>query len=113
MIPLREDKTLNSKLVKIQVSIKMNEEAHVPDTMLLIRCLPTVAICGQSDKVERSQATGTVLDVYIKFLPKHGTLYKNLIDICKLVKKLPNVKHIKVEKVNNRPVTFKGNPIVI
>lgn len=108
-----EDKTLNSKLVKIQLSVKMNEQAHVPDTMILIRCLPTVAICGQSDKVERSQMTGTVLDIYVKFLPKPGTLYKNLMSLCKMIKHLPNVKHIKVEKIGGRPVTYKGNPIVI
>ena len=113
MSKLREDKTLGSKLVKIDVSIKMQENAHVPDTMLLIRCLPSVAVVGQSDRVERSQATGTILDLYIKFLPRHGTLYKNLVDLCKLIKKLPNVRHIKVEKAGGRPVTYKGNPIVI
>lgn len=110
---LNEDKTLGSKLVKIDISIKMQESAHVPDTMLLIRCLPTVAVVGQSDKVERSHATGTVLDLYIKFLPKQGTLYKNLVDLCKMIKKIPNVKHTKVEKVGGRNVTYKGNPIVI
>jgi len=113
MNPLHEDKTFTSKLVKIDVSIKMLESAHVPDTMLLIRCLPSVAVVGQSDRVERSHATGTVLDLYIKFLPKQGTLYKNLVDLCKLVKKLPGVKHIKIEKVGGRNVTYKGSPIVI
>lgn len=113
MYSLHEDKTLNSKLVKVDISIKMQESAHVPDTMLLIRCLPMVAVVGQSDRVERSHATGTVLDLYIKFLPKHGTLYKNLVELCKLIKKLPNVKHIKVDKVGGRNVTYKGNPIVI
>lgn len=110
---LKEDKTLGSKLVKVDVSIKMEESAHVPDTMLLIRVLPMVAVVGQSDRVERSHAGGTVLDLYIKFLPKPGTLYKNLTDLCKMVKKLPGVKHIKVEKVGGRNVTYKGNPIVI
>ena len=110
---IHEDKTLTSKLVKIDVSIKMQEDAHVPDTMLLIRCLPMVAVVGQSDRVERSHATGTVLDLYIKFLPKHGTLYKNLVDLCKLIKKLPNVRHTKVERVGGRVVTYKGSPIVI
>ena len=113
MQALHEEKTITSKLVKVDVSIKMLENAHVPDTMLLIRCLPTVATVGQSDRVERSHAGGTVLDVYIKFLPKGGTLYKNLVDLCKFVKKLPDVKHIKVEKVGGRTVTYKGEPIVI
>jgi hypothetical protein len=113
MQPIREDKTLGSKLVKVDISIKMLESAHVPDTMLLIRCLPMVAVVGQSDRVERSHATGTVLDLYVKFLPKPGTLYSNLVNLCKLIKKLPNVKHIKVDRVGGRTVTYKGTPIVI
>jgi hypothetical protein len=110
---LSEDKTLGSKLVKIDISIKMQENAHVPDTMLLIRVLPMVAVVGQSERVERSHAGGTVLDLYIKFLPKGGTLYANLVMLCKMIKKLPNVKHIKVERVGGRTVTYKGSPIVI
>jgi hypothetical protein len=113
MQPIREDKTLGSKLVKVDISIKMLESAHVPDTMLLIRCLPMVAVVGQSDRVERSHATGTVLDLYVKFLPNPGTLYSNLVNLCKLIKKLPNVKHIKVDRVGGRTVTYKGTPIVI
>lgn len=113
MSRLKEDKTLSGKLVKVDVSVKMQESAHVPDTMLLIRVLPMVAVVGQSDRVERSHATGTVLDLYIKFLPSQGTLYNNLVSLCKMIKKLPNVKHIKVDRVGGRTVTYKGNPIVI
>jgi len=113
MRQIKEDKTLSARLVKVEVSIKMQESAHVPDTMLLIRCLPSVAVVGQSDRVERSHAAGTILDLYIKFLPKGGTLYKNLIDLCKLIKKLPNVRHTKVERVGGRVVTYKKAPIVI
>lgn len=113
MQSIREDKTLGSKLVKIDISIKMLESAHVPDTMLLIRCLPMVAVVGQSDRVERSHAAGTVLDLYVKFLPNPGTLYSNLVNLCKLIKKLPNVRHIKVDRVGGRTVTYKGTPIVI
>lgn len=113
MQSIHEDKTLGSKLVKIDISIKMLENAHVPDTMLLIRCLPMVAVVGQSDRVERSHAAGTVLDLYVKFLPNPGTLYSNLVNLCKLIKKLPNVKHIRVDMVGGRKVTYKGTPIVI
>lgn len=113
MRQLKEDKTLNSKLVKIDVSVTMTEDAHVPDTMLLIRCLPMVAVVGQSDRVERSHATGTILDLYVKFLPKQDSLYKNLMDLCKLIKKLKGVKHIKVNRVGGRTVSYKGQPIVI
>jgi hypothetical protein len=110
---LNEDKTLNSKLLKISVSVTMTEDSHVPDTMLLIRCLPTVAVVGQSDRVERSQATGTILDLYIKFLPNPGPLYKNLMDLCKAIKRLKGVKHIKIERVGGRTVTYKGQSIVV
>jgi len=110
---LNEDKTLNSKLIKLDVSVTMTEESHVPDTMLLIRCLPTVAVVGQSDRVERSQATGTILDLYIKFLPKQDALYKNLMDLCRQIKKLKGVKHIKVNRVGGRTVSYKGQPIVV
>lgn len=113
MRQLKEDKTLNSKLVKIDVSVTMTEDAHVPDTMLLIRCLPMVAVVGQSDRVERSHATGTILDLYVKFLPRQDSLYKNLMDLCKLIKKLKGVKHIKVNRVGGRTVSYKGQPIVI
>jgi hypothetical protein len=113
MQPIFEDKTLSGKLVKVDISIKMLESAHVPDTMLLIRCLPMVAVVGQSDRVERSHAAGTVLDLYVKFLPNPGTLYSNLVNLCKLIKKIQNVKHIRIDRVGGRIVTYKGSPIVI
>jgi hypothetical protein len=113
MQPIFEDKTLSGKLVKLDISIKMLESAHVPDTMLLIRCLPMVAVVGQSDRVERSHAAGTVLDLYVKFLPNPGTLYSNLVNLCKLIKKIQNVKHIRIDRVGGRTVTYKGSPIVI
>lgn len=104
---------LTSKLVKIEMSIKMTQDSHVPNTMILMRVLPSVAVVNQSNKVERAAGIGTILNLYIKFLPKSGTLYKNLIDLMKMVKGLPGVKIVKVNKVGGRPVTFKGQPIVL
>lgn len=110
---INEIMNLTSKLVKIDVSIKMTQDSHVPNTMILMRVLPSVAVVNQSSKVERAAGIGTVLNLYIKFLPKSGTLYKNLIDLMKMVKGLPGVKIVKVNKVGGRPVTFKGQSIVL
>jgi len=62
MQPLREEnKHLTSRMIKVTLSVKMNETAHVPDTMTRIRVLPTVAVVGQSDRVERSAAASLVI----------------------------------------------------
>jgi hypothetical protein len=107
------DKRLASKMIKVDVAIKLDQRAHVPDTLTRIRVLPTVAVVGQSDRVERSSVTGTVLECYIKFLPNPGSLYNNLLIVCKLIKALPDVKMVRVIRVGSRPVTFKGKPILV
>ena len=111
---INEDtKHLAGRMIKVTLSVKMDKDAHVPDTMTRVRVLPTVAVVGQSDRVERSQVTGTVMDIYVKFLPNPGTLYSNLITLCKLIKSLPGVRLVKVSAVGNRKVIYKGRPIVI
>lgn len=108
-----ETQHLAGKMIKATLSVKMDKDAHVPDTMTRIRVLPTVAVVGQSDRVERSQATGTIMDIYVKFLPNPGTLYNNLLSLCKLIKSLPGVRLVKVAAVGNRKVIYKGRPIVV
>jgi hypothetical protein len=110
---LNEDKHLASKMLKAEVSVKLELEAHVPDMMTLVRILPSVAVVGQTDKVERSTAEGTVADIYVKFLPVPGSVYFNLVKLCKAIKALPGVKIVKVEKLGGRKVVYKGQPIVI
>lgn len=110
---LNEVVNLLSKLVKIELDIKMTKESHVPNTMILMRVLPGVAVVNQSHKVERSQKIGTDLGLYIKFLPKGDTLYRNIMTICKMIKGLQGVRSVKVVKVGGRTVTFKGQSIVI
>lgn len=104
---------LTNKMIKVTLSVKMNKDAHVPDAMTRIRVLPTVAVVGQSDRVERSSVSGTVMDIYVKFLPNPGSLYSNLITLCKLIKSLPDVRLVKVTNVGNRKVIYKGRPIVV
>lgn len=110
---LKEDKHLASKMLKAEISVKLELEAHVPDMMTLVRILPSVAVVGQTDKVERSTAEGTVADIYVKFLPVPGSVYFNLVKLCRAIKALPGVKIVKVEKLGGRKVIYKGQPIVI
>jgi len=110
---LKEDKHLASKMLKVELSIKLELEAHVPDMMTLVRVLPSVAVVGQTDRVERSTAEGTVADIYVKFLPVPGSVYFNLVKLCKAIKALPSIKIIRVDKLGGRRVVFKGIPIVI
>lgn len=110
---LNEDKHLASKMLKTEISVKLELEAHVPDMMTLVRILPSVAVVGQTDRVERSTAEGTVADIYVKFLPVPGSVYFNLVKLCRAIKALPGVKIVKVEKLGGRKVIYKGQPIVI
>lgn len=110
---LDEVVNLTSKLVKIDIELKMTHDSHVPNVMILMRVLPLVAVVNQSQKVERSIGRGTSLSLYVKFLPKSGTLYKNLMMLCKMIKALPGVRIVKVNRVGGRTVTFKGQSIVL
>ena len=110
---LREDRHLASRMLKVEMSVIMSLDAHVPDMMTLIRVLPSVAVVGQTDRVERSTSAGTVADIYVKFLPVPGTVYFNISKLCKSIKALPGVEIVKVSKLGGRPVVFKGQIIVI
>jgi hypothetical protein len=110
---INEDKHLASKMLKVELSIKMAITAHVPDMMTLVRILPSVAVVGQTDRVERSEESGTVADIYVKFLPVPGSVYFNLLRLCKSIKALKGVNIVKVEKLGGRAVVFKGTPIVV
>ena len=110
---LKEEKHLINRLLKVELEIKMSIESHVPDTMTLIRVLPSVAVVGQVQKVERSNRDGTSVDIYVKFLPVPGSIYFNLMRLCKQIKMLKGVKIIKVTKLGGRPVVFKGKTIVL
>jgi len=107
------EKHLASRILKAEITVKMGMDAHVPDMMTLVRVLPSVAVVGQTDKVERSSAEGTVADIYVKFLPVPGSVYFNLIRLCKAIRALKGVKIVKVTKLGGRPVVFKGNQIII
>jgi len=106
------DLRLKRELINITCRLKMEKEAHVPDTLTRIRVLPTVSVVGQNEPVSRSGGD-TVLEIYIKFLPKTGSDYSNLKSLAKLVKSLPGIKIVTILTLNNRRVTYQGQPIVM
>tara|TARA_A100001391_G_scaffold74067_1_gene47906 strand:+ start:245 stop:631 length:387 start_codon:yes stop_codon:yes gene_type:complete len=107
------DLRLDQDLLKITCRLIMTHDAHVPDTLTRIRVLPTVAVVGQSEPVERQGVSDTTLEIYVKFLPASSNTMKNLKSLGKLIKSLPGVKIVRVVSVAGSPVTYKGKPIVI
>ena len=103
---------LASKMLKVEMSVGMNIDGHVPDMMTRVRVLPSVATVGLAARVERMQGKGTVVDMYVKFLPVAGSIYFNLQRLCKMIKSLPDVQYIKITKLGGRPIIYQGKPIV-
>jgi len=91
----------------------MTTNAHVPDTLTRVRVLPTVSVVGQKEPVQRTPKGKTMLEIYVKYLPRSGSDYKNLLSLSKLIKRLPGVKMVRVLTMDGRRVTFKGKPIVV
>ena len=104
---------LKRDLVNVTCLLTMATDAHVPDTLTRIRVLPTVSVVGQKEPVQRTPKGKTMLEIYIKYLPRAGSDYKNLLSLSKLVKRLPGVKIVRILTLDGRKVTFKGRPIVM
>lgn len=110
---LEQDATrLKKDLINVTMKLIMTKDSHVPDTLTRIRVLPSVAVVGQDNPVDRSGGT-TKLEIYVKFLPTAENTHDSLQTIGKLIKGLPGIKIIKMLTVGGRPITWKGNPIVI
>jgi len=108
----QRDLRLKRELINITCRLKMEKEAHVPDTLTRIRVLPTVSVVGQTEPVLRS-GSDTALEIYVKFLPKSGSDYNNLKALAKLIKSLPGIKIVTILTLNNRKVTYQGQSIVV
>ena len=110
-----EDKyRLDKDLETTALRLIMEPGSHVPDTLTRIRVLPTVSVVGQKDKVQRSPTGGrVVLDLYIKFLPPSKSIRKNLLSLGRMIKSFPGVITVKVISYNDKPITYKGKPIVV
>lgn len=110
---LEQDATrLKKDLINVTMKLIMTKDSHVPDTLTRIRVLPSVAVVGQDNPVDRSGGT-TKLEIYVKFLPTAENTHDSLQTVGKLIKGLPGIKIIKMLTVGGRPITWKGNPIVI
>ena len=104
---------LKTEVSEVILNLLLAPDAHVPDTLTRIRVLPGVAVVGQEDRVVRTVTGNDRLLIYIKYLPKPGTVYSNLLSLAKMVKSLPGVEIVKVSQMNGKKITYKDNPIVI
>lgn len=104
---------LSRKLMNISLAVYCDPKIHVPDFMTKVRILPTIAVVGQTDKVMRTESGDTVVDIFVKFMPVTDDVYENITSVCELIKSLPGVDRIKVQKVDKQNVLYNGQPIVI
>lgn len=103
---------LERKLSSTVVTLKLENQTHVPDLATKIRILPGVAVVGQKTKVARFMDGDALLTLSIKFLPQTDEIFRSLKDLSQLIKKLPGVKTVSVETFNKRRITLKGKKII-
>tara|TARA_R110001592_G_scaffold67881_5_gene208030 strand:- start:2118 stop:2450 length:333 start_codon:yes stop_codon:yes gene_type:complete len=103
---------LERKLSSSVVTLKLENQTHVPDLATKIRILPGVAVVGQKTKVARFMDGDALLTLSIKYLPQTDEIFRSLKDISLLIKKLPGVKSVTVETFNKRKITLKGKKII-
>lgn len=103
---------LDKKIITTVLTLKLERDTHVPDLMTRIRILPSVAVVGQKDKVDRFASGDARLMVSIKFLPKGEEVFKNLKSLAVMIKRLPGVISVAVEEYNKRKITSKGQKII-
>ena len=103
---------LERKLSSTVVTLKLENQTHVPDLATKIRILSGVAVVGQKEKVARFMDGDALLMLSIKYLPKTDEIYGSLKDLSNLIKKLPGVKTVTVESFNKRKITMKGRKII-
>jgi hypothetical protein len=94
------------------LTLRLENETHVPDLMTRIRILPTVAVVAQADRVARFADGDAMLTISIKFLPKTSEIYSSVKKLSGMIKNLPGVKSITVEKYNKKRITLRGNKII-
>ena len=103
---------LDTKIITTVLTLKLEKDTHVPDLMTRIRILPSVAVVGQRDKVDRFATGDTRLVVSIKFLPKGEEVFKNLKGLAVMIKRLPGVMSVAVDEYNKRKITSNGQKII-
>ena len=108
-----EETKLDKKLTNVTLRISVDSDTHIPDTMTRIRVLPTVAVVGQTSPINRSDSNVAKLECYVKFLPNTSEVYKNLLNIAKLIRSLPGVKMVRVLTLDDKKVSYKSKPIIV
>ena len=103
---------LERKLAAVIVTLKLENQTHVPDLATKIRILPGVAVVGQKTKVARFMDGDALLTLSIKYLPTTDEIYRSIKEISDMIKKLPGVKTIKIDAFNKRKITLKGKKII-
>ena len=103
---------LEKKIVTTIVTLKLEKDTHVPDLMTRIRILPSVAVVGQTEKVERYMDGDALLTMSIKYLPRTSEIYSSLRTLSMMMKKLPGVKVVTVDMYNKKRITIKGQKII-
>ena len=104
---------LKRKLVTAVVTLKIENEVHVPDLMTRIRILPGVAVVAQKDKVARFFDGDAQLQISVKYLPRTDEVLKSLKGIAKMMKNLPGVKSVAIDSHNKRKITLGGRKLII
>lgn len=103
---------LKNKIATTVITLRLERDTHVPDLMTRVRILPSVAVVGQKEKVDRFMDGDARLAISVKFLPKSSQVYVSLKEICTMIKRLPGVLSITVETYDKRKVTLRGQKII-
>ena len=104
---------LKKEIMTCDLKLYLVPDTHVPDTLTRIRILPSVAVVGQVDKVIRATTGHDSVIIYVKFLPQLSATYPSVMRIARMIKKLPGIEIVRVERIGGRKVLYKDEPIVI
>jgi len=103
---------LEKKITNVSMTLRLETDTHVPDLMTRIRILPSVAVVAQLDKVTRYMDGDAMLTISIKYLPKSSEIYASVKKLSMMIKRLPGVKTITIDKFDKRNLTLRGNKII-
>ena len=103
---------LKNKISQTVVTLRLERDTHVPDLMTRVRILPSVAVVGQKEKVDRFMDGDARLAISVKFLPKSSQVYSSLKELCTMIKRLPGVISITVDAYDKRKITMRGEKII-
>tara|TARA_Y100001973_G_C5179606_1_gene324033 strand:+ start:730 stop:1131 length:402 start_codon:yes stop_codon:yes gene_type:complete len=103
---------LERKITTTSMTLKLEKETHVPDLMTRIRILPSVAVVAQTEKVDNFPDGDARLGLSLKFLPRTSEIYASVKKLSEMIKKLPGVKSITIEKYNKKNILLRGKKIV-